>query len=72
MGRGRPPLALALAFCVALRVWLILCLFCQVAVLLNNAAVPDVGRSYEGLDKWKAVMDVNLFGYVVSVLTART
>ena len=46
--------------------------FCQVAVLLNNAAVPDVGRSYEGLDKWKAVMDVNLFGYVVLVLTART
>ena len=41
-------------------------------MLLNNAAVPDVGRSYEGLDKWKAVMDVNLFGYVVLVLTART
>jgi NAD(P)-dependent dehydrogenase (short-subunit alcohol dehydrogenase family) len=34
----------------------------EVAVLLNNAAVADVGRSYEGLDKWKAVMDVNLFG----------
>jgi len=34
----------------------------EVAVLLNNAAVSDVGRSYEGLDKWKAVMDVNLFG----------
>jgi NAD(P)-dependent dehydrogenase (short-subunit alcohol dehydrogenase family) len=39
-------------------------MFAQVAVLLNNAAVPDVGHSYEGLDKWKAVMDVNLFGYV--------
>ncbi|KAF8268547.1 NAD-binding protein [Lactarius quietus] len=34
----------------------------EVAVLLNNAAVSDVGHSYEGLDKWKAVMDVNLFG----------
>jgi len=34
----------------------------EVAVLLNNAAVPHVGHSYEGLDKWKAVMDVNLFG----------
>jgi NAD(P)-dependent dehydrogenase (short-subunit alcohol dehydrogenase family) len=34
----------------------------EVAVLLNNAAVMNVGRSYEGLDKWKAVMDVNLFG----------
>jgi NAD(P)-dependent dehydrogenase (short-subunit alcohol dehydrogenase family) len=44
----------------------------QVAVLLNNAAVADVGRSYEGLDKWKAVMDVNLFGYVDSVFAAHT
>jgi len=34
----------------------------EVAVLLNNAAVADIGRSYDGVDKWKAVMDVNLFG----------
>ncbi|KAH8984717.1 NAD-binding protein [Lactarius akahatsu] len=34
----------------------------EVAVLLNNAAVGDKGHSYEGLDKWKTVMDVNLFG----------
>jgi len=34
----------------------------EVAVLLNNAAVADIGHSFEGLDKWKAVMDVNLFG----------
>ncbi|KAI9436688.1 NAD(P)-binding protein [Lactarius indigo] len=30
----------------------------EVAVLLNNAAVSDKGHSYEGLDKWKAVMTV--------------
>ncbi|KAI9449237.1 NAD-binding protein [Lactarius psammicola] len=34
----------------------------EIAVLLNNAAVGDKGHSFEGLDKWKAVMDVNLFG----------
>ena len=38
----------------------------QVSVLLNNAAVCDTGHSFEGLDNWKAVMDVNLFGYVLS------
>ena len=38
--------------------------FDQVAVLLNNAGIAAIGRSYEGLDTWKAVMDVNLFGYV--------
>ena len=40
------------------------CLAWQVAVLLNNAGIAEIGRSYEGLDMWKAVMDVNLFGYV--------
>jgi NAD(P)-dependent dehydrogenase (short-subunit alcohol dehydrogenase family) len=33
-------------------------------VLLNNAGVGNKGDSFEGLDAWKAVMDVNLFGYV--------
>jgi len=33
-------------------------------VLLNNAGLGDKGNSFEGLDKWKTVMDVNLFGYV--------
>ena len=33
-------------------------------MLLNNAGIAEIGRSYEGLDMWKAVMDVNLFGYV--------
>jgi NAD(P)-dependent dehydrogenase (short-subunit alcohol dehydrogenase family) len=31
-------------------------------VLLNNAGVIINGPSFEGLDNWKAVMDVNLFG----------
>ncbi|KAI0275930.1 NAD-P-binding protein [Russula aff. rugulosa BPL654] len=34
----------------------------EVAVLLNNAGVINKGDSFEGLDAWKAVMDVNLFG----------
>ena len=33
-------------------------------MLLNNAAVMNKGDSFEGLDSWKAVMDVNLFGCV--------
>jgi len=33
-------------------------------VLLNNAGIMNRGDSFEGLDAWKAVMDVNLFGYV--------
>ena len=41
------------------------CFCLQVSVLLNNAAVCDTGHSFEGLDNWKAVMDVNLFGYVL-------
>jgi NAD(P)-dependent dehydrogenase (short-subunit alcohol dehydrogenase family) len=35
-------------------------------VLLNNAAVAKSGDSFEGLDNWKTVMDVNLFGYVTA------
>jgi len=34
-------------------------------VLLNNAGVAVKGHSFEGLDNWKAVMSVNLFGYVM-------
>ncbi|KAI0316463.1 hypothetical protein OF83DRAFT_1126524 [Amylostereum chailletii] len=36
----------------------------EVAVLLNNAGVGAKGTSWEGLDAWKKVMDVNLFGVV--------
>lgn len=34
-------------------------------MLLNNAGVSNTGDSFEGLDAWKAVMDVNLFGYAI-------
>jgi len=34
----------------------------EVAVLLNNAGVAVKGHSFEGLDNWNAVMNVNLFG----------
>ncbi|KAI0049427.1 NAD-binding protein [Auriscalpium vulgare] len=34
----------------------------EVAVLLNNAAVGVKGTSFEGLENWKTIMDVNLFG----------
>lgn len=34
-------------------------------MLLNNAGVGVKGESFEGLDNWKTVMDVNLFGYEI-------
>ena len=34
-------------------------------MLLNNAGVAVIGRSFEGLDSWNAVMSVNLFGCVL-------
>jgi len=34
----------------------------EVAVLLNNAGVVVMGHSFEGLDNWKTVMDVNVMG----------
>ncbi|KAI0060386.1 NAD-binding protein [Artomyces pyxidatus] len=34
----------------------------EVAVLMNNAAIGIRGTSFEGLDNWKSIMDVNLFG----------
>jgi len=39
-------------------------------VLLNNAAIGVTGKSWEGLDNWKSIMDVNLFGYVFSSMAA--
>ncbi|KAI0698457.1 hypothetical protein BC835DRAFT_1405362 [Cytidiella melzeri] len=36
----------------------------EVAVLLNNAGIGAKGTSWEGLDNWHRVMDVNLFGVV--------
>ena len=32
--------------------------------MLNNAAVSVKGTSWEGLDNWRKLMDVNLFGWV--------
>ena len=37
----------------------------QVAVLFNNASVGAKGKSWEGIESWKRVFDVNLFGCVV-------
>jgi len=34
----------------------------EVAVLMNNAAIGTRGTSWEGLDNWKKVFDVNVFG----------
>ena len=39
-------------------------------MLLNNAAVAVTGHSFEGLDNWKSVLDVNLFGCAFSFLSA--
>ncbi|KAF8578572.1 NAD(P)-binding protein [Ramaria rubella] len=36
----------------------------EVSVLLNNAGIGPVGGSYKGLDAWKKVFDVNLWGVV--------
>ncbi|KAL5524224.1 hypothetical protein ACEPAF_9364 [Sanghuangporus sanghuang] len=36
----------------------------EVAVLLNNAGVGLRGSSWSGLDNWKKIFDVNLFGIV--------
>ena len=37
----------------------------QVAVLFNNASVGAKGKSWAGIESWKRVFDVNLFGCVV-------
>ncbi|PIL35150.1 hypothetical protein GSI_02939 [Ganoderma sinense ZZ0214-1] len=37
-------------------------LLAQVGVLMNNAAVLTRGTSWEGLDNWRKVFDVNVFG----------
>jgi len=33
-------------------------------VLMNNAGVGDVGTSWDGIENWRKVFDVNLFGIV--------
>jgi len=34
----------------------------EVGVLMNNAGVGDKGTSWEGLDNWHKVFNVNVFG----------
>ncbi|TFY67675.1 hypothetical protein EVG20_g3857 [Dentipellis fragilis] len=36
----------------------------EVAVLMNNAGIGLKGTSWEGLDNWRKVLDINLFGIV--------
>jgi len=38
----------------------------EVGVLMNNAGVGDKGTSWEGLDNWHKVFNVNVFGLVSS------
>lgn len=39
------------------------CLPCiQVAVLMNNAGIANKGTSWEGIDNWHQVFEVNVFG----------
>ncbi|TFK23424.1 NAD(P)-binding protein [Coprinopsis marcescibilis] len=40
------------------------CQLSQVAVLLNNAGIGIKGTSWEGIDKWREIFDVNLFGVI--------
>ncbi|KAJ8081052.1 hypothetical protein PM082_017892 [Marasmius tenuissimus] len=36
----------------------------EVAVLMNNAGIGAKGTSWDGLDNWKKVFDINVFGVV--------
>jgi len=36
----------------------------EVAVLMNNAGVGIKGTSWEGIDNWKKIFDINVFGIV--------
>lgn len=44
--------------------------FHQVNILMNNAAIGEGGGTYAGnLDKWRNLLDVNLFGVINGVQT---
>ena len=32
---------------------------------MNNAAIPLKGASWGGVENWRKIFDVNLFGYVL-------
>ncbi|KAJ3489270.1 hypothetical protein NLJ89_g11548 [Agrocybe chaxingu] len=36
----------------------------EVAVLMNNAGIGDKGTSWDGIENWRKVFDVNLFGII--------
>ncbi|KJA16942.1 hypothetical protein HYPSUDRAFT_71010 [Hypholoma sublateritium FD-334 SS-4] len=36
----------------------------EVAVLMNNAGIGNLGTSWDGIENWRKVFDVNLFGIV--------
>ncbi|GJE97647.1 NAD(P)-dependent dehydrogenase [Phanerochaete sordida] len=38
--------------------------FGEVAVLMNNAGIGAIGTSWEGLDNWHKIFEVNVFGIV--------
>ena len=41
--------------------------FGEVAVLMNNAGIGAKGTSWEGLDNWHKIFEVNVFGYALTV-----
>lgn len=68
---GRPPFPLpVLVRCVECRVCaenltpLSSSLLWQVGVLMNNAAIAPKGTSWQGLENWHKVFNVNVFGCV--------
>jgi len=36
----------------------------QVSLLMNNAAIGPVGKSWEGLDNWHKIFSINVMGAV--------
>ena len=43
--------------------------FGDVAVLMNNAGIPNGGGPYEHIDRWRRVLEVNLWGVINGVQT---
>jgi NAD(P)-dependent dehydrogenase (short-subunit alcohol dehydrogenase family) len=34
---------------------------------MNNAGIGNKGTSWDGIDNWRKIFDVNLFGYVAVI-----
>ncbi len=43
--------------------------FGEVAVLMNNAGIPNGGGPYDHIDRWRRVLEVNLWGVINGVQT---